>query len=112
MKMKRSIAVLFLFVFVCLGCSEVTRPNKILSEYKLGTVLDSMSFKQSDILYELKNDGDIELSEINIVFKGYAKPKKFIKSKHLLLVIDHGEYAVYLYFDKNKKLVDKEIVGT
>lgn len=110
--MKRSIAVLFLFVFICFGCSEVNRPNKILSEYKLGTALDSMSFKQGDILYELTNDRDIKSSEINVVFKGYARPKKFIKSKHMLLIIDHGEHAVYLYFDENKKLVDKELVGT
>jgi hypothetical protein len=110
--MKRSITILFLFVFVCFGCSDENRPNEILSYYKLGTALDSMSFKQGDILYELINDRDIKSSEINIVFKGYAKPSKFIKSKHLLLIIDHGEYAVYLYFDENKKLVDKEIVGS
>jgi hypothetical protein len=108
--------VFFILIFILFhtffGCSEFSEPKSILSKYTIGSRFKAIPLKKSDILIDFAYKRGIDSSDINLILKGYAQPKKFLKSNQRLIIVDHGEYAVYLYFDDNNKLVDKEILGT
>lgn len=105
--------VLSFFVY---GCNEiynmVNEPNRILSLYTIGDKFESLNINESKIIFQFENHKEWNNSDMNIILKGYSLPKKFIKNNQKVIIVDKGEYAVYLYFNFKNVLVDKEIVGT
>ena len=90
----------------------INESDRILSQYTIGSSLDSLRISEDQIIFRLENKRGWNAADMNVVLKGYGQPKKFVRNNHTLLLLGRGEYAVYLYFDIGDKLVDKEIVGT
>jgi hypothetical protein len=101
-----------MFIFFFSFCNINEESKKILSEYKLGIEINSIPIKKYDVLFEFEVDSNSKIEDINIIKNGYAHPKKYLKKNQKLVMVFKGEYIVYLYFNEEGKLVDKEIVGS
>lgn len=102
--------LIFLFLVIYELSDIIEDPDKILSQYKLGSDMKSLQINEKEILFQLKTDDKIW--NINIIIRGYEHPDKYLEKNQELILIGKGEYILYLYFDEKGILIDKEIVGS
>jgi len=95
------------------GCGDSARRNaeasRILSQYPIGSLLNSIEIEPSTIIVQLENKRGWPLK---VVVGGYGEPDKFVAYPHTLVLVDLGENIVYLYFDEEGKLREKQLVGS
>ena len=104
--------LLCVLFFQIIGCDLIEEPDKILSEYNIGEKYDELNIAKNDIILRYNFDENMSEISIKVILKGYSKPEYFLSKSENLIVVDRGEYAVYLYFDKSGILIKKEIVGS
>ena len=96
-------------IYIIGGLVEYSRSKirtKFLSEYNLGDIKASViSSTNKDMIYiELIGPRHIEKEH---VLEGFAKPSRELKEGESVIILKNG---IHLYFDKNNKLIHKEMV--
>jgi len=97
-----------IFIQIAYHYELIDDPNKILARYTIGSKLTDVKNSNVKILQEY--DGPLEPSQFAIT--GYSLPKRGLNNGEKLLVIDQGEWIVYLYYDSKSILIYKSISGS
>ena len=93
--------------YIIYSVGLTNNPQKILSVYKLGSSLSNLS-KNEKVLREFVGP----LKATDIAIKGYALPKRGLDKGEKVLIIDRGEWVVYLYYDSMDILTYRSISGS
>ncbi len=82
-------------------------PQRILQEYQIGSLRDELP-KEGSILKEYEGP----LDAVAFIIRGYEPPRRNLKSGERLIVVDRGEWVVFVYFDSQGTVVSASISGS
>jgi hypothetical protein len=93
------------YFFYSIGLLE--DPKEVLLKYKIGSKLNDLT---SDERIMMKFEGP--LKTIYFTVNGYSSPGRELKKGEKVLIVDKGEWIVYLYYNDNDALIYKSISGS
>jgi len=101
------IGVLSLIFFIW-GRVEEYKLSRLLNKYQIGEKYSKIITEEDLIIQKLKGP----LKRDNIPTLGFTKPSIDVAKDQYIVIINKGEYLLYLYFDKNNHLIYKEAGGS
>jgi len=106
------IILIILIIIFCGKFAEyfgiISNPKRLLNTYVIGENRNNINISINEIYTEIK--GPKGINDISI--KGYSKPNYILDNNQYLVILDKGDYMIYLYFNNKDVLIHKEALGS
>lgn len=91
------------------GCYQTAEQEELRQAYAPGRVFDTTEVRSDKIAFD---SGPHRYSPVRISLVGYTDPESHLRLGERLVILLKGEFAVYLFLDRDNRILRSEVVGS